>query len=347
MAFKKAVRENIYAKICLIAPSGGGKSYSALRLATGISKAMAKDIGQECRLATVDSESRRILYYAKEFDFDNDELDDTTPEGYIKKMEEAINAGYKIIVLDGISPEWKKCLEIHSRIPGNSYTAWDKVTPRHDAFMDYILKCPAHIIATIRGKDKYVLEEVNGKKVPRKVNVGYVGREDTEYQFTLSFNIDKDTHVADLLKDNTHIFESENRILTEKDGEAIYEWANSGDIDKKKKELEEDKEIVEARIEQNKDKVAKQVVEEQEAERKKQLNRASKSKSPESKSDINKIIKEIDTVAKAMYKEHSKEVKDAIGKYHKTAKGNPSANYLSIKDIKVAKSVLNELKNIK
>ena len=38
MAFKvqKAVREKIYTKVALMAPSGGGKTYSALRLATGM-----------------------------------------------------------------------------------------------------------------------------------------------------------------------------------------------------------------------------------------------------------------------------------------------------------------------
>jgi hypothetical protein len=267
MAFKKAVRENIWTKICLIGASGGGKSYSGLRLGTGIASAMSKKTGKECRVAGIDVEKKRLLYYAKEFDFDHDLLNDITPEGYIKKIQEAIDAGYQVILVDGITPEWKKCLEIHSKIPGNSYTAWDKVTPRHDAFMEYLLECPAHVIATIRGKDRYVLEEVDGKKVPKKLNLGYVQREDTEYQFTLSFNIDKDSHIADTLKDNTHLFEDENRVLTEVDGKKIFEWANDGDIETKIKELEKDKEEVNAKIQQNAEKVAKEIVEEQNKKR--------------------------------------------------------------------------------
>ena len=35
---KKAKREKIYCKIALMAPSGGGKTYSALRLATGMAE---------------------------------------------------------------------------------------------------------------------------------------------------------------------------------------------------------------------------------------------------------------------------------------------------------------------
>jgi ATP-dependent protease HslVU (ClpYQ) ATPase subunit len=40
---KKAVREKIYPKIALMAPSGGGKTYSSLRLATG----MAEEFGHK------------------------------------------------------------------------------------------------------------------------------------------------------------------------------------------------------------------------------------------------------------------------------------------------------------
>lgn len=36
LSFVKAVREKIFLKILLSSPSGGGKSYSALRLAKGI-----------------------------------------------------------------------------------------------------------------------------------------------------------------------------------------------------------------------------------------------------------------------------------------------------------------------
>jgi hypothetical protein len=35
--------------------------------------------------------------------------------------------------------------------------------------MEKILQAPLHIIATVRGKDEYVLEEKNGKQVPKKV----------------------------------------------------------------------------------------------------------------------------------------------------------------------------------
>ena len=69
MGFQKAKKEQIWVKVLLNAPSGGGKTYSALRLATGL----AKKCGS--RVAALDTENRRIRYYASEFDFDDMQLE--------------------------------------------------------------------------------------------------------------------------------------------------------------------------------------------------------------------------------------------------------------------------------
>ena len=47
---KKAKREKIYCKIALMAPSGGGKTYSALRLATGMAAEIEKQTGKKVKL---------------------------------------------------------------------------------------------------------------------------------------------------------------------------------------------------------------------------------------------------------------------------------------------------------
>ena len=83
--FQKAKREKIWLKILLGGASGSGKSYSALRLATGIAK---KGKG---KVAAIDTEAGRIRYYANEFDFDDLQLDEPyTPEKYINAIDEAI-----------------------------------------------------------------------------------------------------------------------------------------------------------------------------------------------------------------------------------------------------------------
>lgn len=222
--FQKAKREQLWAKIMLAGPSGSGKSYSALR--------MAKGLAEKCgsRVAAIDTENGRIRYYADEFDFDDIQFETPfTPEKYIEAIGDAVDAGYKVLVIDSISHEWEYCLEVHNKMPGNSYTNWAKVTPRHDAFMEKILQAPIHVIVTTRGKDEYVLEEKNGKQVPKKVGLGYKQRDGIEYNYTATFNLAQDTHVAEVTKDNTHLFEGRYDVLTEKDGVAIYEWANTGE----------------------------------------------------------------------------------------------------------------------
>ena len=113
-SFKKAVRENLWVKVLLSGPSGAGKTYSALRLATG----MAQKTGG-AGVAYVDTENRRASYYANEFDFDViDMCDPYTPEKYISAIEDAVDAGYKVIVLDSLSLEWMYLNDVHDKMPG-------------------------------------------------------------------------------------------------------------------------------------------------------------------------------------------------------------------------------------
>ena len=224
MAFVKAKKEKIWTKVLLGGSSGSGKTYSALRLATGLAKKCGSGI------AAIDTEAGRIRYYANEFDFSDMQLTEPfTPEKYIEAINEAVSSGFKVLIIDSISHEWNYCVDTHDKMPGNSWTNWSKVTPRHDAFMEKILQAPIHIIATVRGKDEYVLEEKNGKQTPKKVGLGFKQRDGVEYNYTATFNIAQDTHIAEATKDNTHIFEGRYEVLTEKDGEALYDWANTGE----------------------------------------------------------------------------------------------------------------------
>lgn len=225
MGFQKAKKEQIWVKLLLNAPSGGGKTYGALRVATGLAKAC------NSRVAALDTENGRIRYYADEFDFDDMQLEEPySPEKYIAAIDEAVKAGYKVLIIDSTSHEWNFCLEQVNNMPGsNSYTKWKTITPRHNAFVEKILQSPVHIIATVRGKDEYILEDSNGKKVPKKVGLGYSQRDGMEFEYTITLNLDQNTHRFAATKDNTHIFEDRYDMLTEEDGLALYRWANSGD----------------------------------------------------------------------------------------------------------------------
>lgn len=251
--FQKAKREQIWTKILLAGPSGSGKTYSALKLATGI----ARKCGS--RIAAIDTERGRIRYYASEFDFDDIQLEDYSPEAYVKMIEAAVDAGYRVLIIDSSSHEWTYCYETVNKMPGNSFTNWGKMTPRHDKFMEAILQSPMHIICTVRGKDEYVLEEKNGKQTPKKVGLGYKQRDDVEYEYTITFNIQQDSHNASAMKDNTHIFERKFDPLTEKDGEAIYEWANTGEVAAPKPTSKKEHTVIYDSLEDVQDKIAVKV----------------------------------------------------------------------------------------
>ena len=99
--FQKATKEKVWTKVLLGGASGSGKSYSALRLATGL----ANKTGS--RIAAIDTEAGRIRYYANEFDFDDMQLTEPyTPQKYIDAIDEAIKGGYQILIIDSISHEW-------------------------------------------------------------------------------------------------------------------------------------------------------------------------------------------------------------------------------------------------
>lgn len=231
---KKAKREKIYPKLAIIAPSGGGKTYGALRLATGMAEEIKKETGNDAKILMGNTESKRGLYYANEFNYDIVDIDPPyNPEKFVELIEFAVEQGYDILIIDSSSHEWEGkggCLELQQQA-GGTYQAWSKVTPRHQKFINAIADSPITIIATMRGKDQYEMsKDERGRASVQKLGVGAKQREGFEYEFTCTFLVDQKTNTAEVQKDNTHIFDSEGpTILTEAHGVKIMKWANSGE----------------------------------------------------------------------------------------------------------------------
>ena len=227
MAFKKALRAMVWLKIQFVGTSGSGKTTSALLIAKGLAKKMGG------RIAFISTEKSRTLYNADKFDYDVEELSDYSPEAYITAIDEAIDAGYKIIIIDSTSHEWQWLNDTHSKMPGNSFQNWGKLKPRHARLMRKILECPAHVITCARGKTEWTMEEKNGKQTPVKIGLGSEGDKQSDFEYTISFMLSQGTHIASVNdggKDNTGLFEDKYEVITEKHGELLYDWANSGVI---------------------------------------------------------------------------------------------------------------------
>lgn len=231
MAFVKAMREKVNAKVIFVSPSGGGKTQSMLEMATGL----AKKVGG--RIAFIGTEGDRDRLYAGKksphgdyiYDYDLLQLTDFSPESYIAAINEAVDAGYKVIIVDSLTHEWKFMNDLHDKMPGNSFTNWSKLKPRHHKLNEKILEAPAHILCSARGKDDWVLEEKNGKQVPKKVGIGSQTDKDITYEVMLSLQIDQDTHIAHADKDNTGLWGMDRyTVVTAKDGEALYDWCENG-----------------------------------------------------------------------------------------------------------------------
>lgn len=234
MAFVKAVREKVYAKVLITGPSGCGKSMGAEEIATG----MYRKCGG-AGIAYIGTEGDRDKLYAQgkskhgdyTFEYDLLQLSDPfTTDKYIAAINEAIDAGYKVCIIDGLSAEWKWLNDTHDKMPGNSFTNWGKLKPKHRQLIDKILAAPMHIICCARGKDEWLLEDRNGKSIPKKVGMGSQTDKDISYEMMLSLQVEQDTHLAHADKDNTGLWpETRYAVITAKDGEALYEWCEKGE----------------------------------------------------------------------------------------------------------------------
>jgi hypothetical protein len=139
----------------------------------------------------------------------------------------------KCIIIDSISQEWEGSggiIETHSNLPGNSFTNCNRMTPRHQAFVQKILQSSSHIIATIRSKQDYVLTDKNGKIVPEKVGLKGVTRDGMDYEFTVVLDLDI-KHQATASKDRTGLFSNPIPfMITEQIGSKIRTWCMGEDL---------------------------------------------------------------------------------------------------------------------
>ncbi len=222
MSFQKASKKKSKLRLALVAPSGGGKTFTALRIATGIGG----------RIAVIDSEKGSASKYANRFDFDVSELSDPKIENYISLIKQAYE--YDILIIDSLSHGWQELLEEIDRIArakyrGNTWSAWSEGTPKQRSFVNAILSFPGHIIVTMRVKTEWTTErDQNGKTKPVRVGLTPEQGKGIEYEFDLLMQISTD-HIGQIIKDRTGKFQDN---LIEKPGEDfgsdLREWLSDG-----------------------------------------------------------------------------------------------------------------------
>jgi len=196
--FRPAKREAISLLVGLAGGTGSGKTYSALRLATGLA------VG--ARFGVIDTENGRAAHYADDFSFDSAELEPPfTPARYLEAIRAADAAGYPVIVVDSASHEHAGdggLLDMHDaeleRMGGNAsanMAAWIKPKAEHKRFVSELLRLRAHLILCFRAEPKVEMRKGAGGKieiVPKETLTGLDGwipisEKTLPFELTLSF----------------------------------------------------------------------------------------------------------------------------------------------------------------
>lgn len=225
---REAKREQRALKLLEIAVSGAGKTYTALELATGLGG----------KILVGDTENNSSCMYADRFRFDVANMVNTEADSYIELIREASKQGYNVLIIDSLSHAWESLLEKADEATlknkgGNSYTAWKNVTPIYTKLIRAIVAAPIHIIATVRAKSEYVMEEYSGtdgktRTKPVKVGLAPIFRQGGEYEFDVVATLDLEHN---LLIEKTRIDWLADKVYrkpTRELGEQIAKWLSEG-----------------------------------------------------------------------------------------------------------------------
>lgn len=199
LVIKDAVKKHLRARIGLLAPTGGGKTFTGLRfLFAMVEMGMARKVG------VIDTEHGSASKYL------NDPFpafrviemaDDFSPEQYIEAMSLMAADGVDALMVDSLTHAWAGkggSLELKDRFGKqkgfNDYTAWGPVTAMQNRLIEALLSYPGHLVATMRLKMEHVIEKdpITGKNIVRKIGLQPVQRDGMEYEMDLVCDLDQD-----------------------------------------------------------------------------------------------------------------------------------------------------------
>jgi len=184
-----AVREKTPLLVGTIGPSGVGKTFSMLRLATGIQRVAGGDI------FVIDTEARRSLHYADRFRFRHVPFGPPfSPLDYLAAIEHCVAKGAGVIVVDSMSHEHDGpggVLEMYDaefkRMGGKqtiSMLAWQKPKQQRRRLINAILQIPCNFLFGFRAKEK--LKIVAGED-PIQLGFQPIAGDEFVYELTTKF----------------------------------------------------------------------------------------------------------------------------------------------------------------
>lgn len=169
---RPAVRQDVDLWIGLAGGTGSGKTYTGMRLASGLAQALGLE-----KFLVVDTENGRALHYADFFTFDHLRFDPPySPLRYAEAIEQGAKSGYRVILADSMTHEWAgqggvldMQEEAHKRLGGGENTkllSWS-VKQQHKEMRDRMLLVHAHLVLCFRAEDKIEMAKDGNRTVVR------------------------------------------------------------------------------------------------------------------------------------------------------------------------------------
>lgn len=226
-------RERVYLRALLMGPTGSGKSRGAIELATRL-------FDGKLPVVLINSERGRGTLYLDRYKLAGyiglDEEGDFSPESWEDALDlaESKHPG-GIYLLDSASHEWMGNNGILQQ--ADRFGDWKTVRPKHNGFVDRLLRTEGHLIVCVRAKMKYEVaeEDVPGRSKPRQVirmlGVGPIQSDDFQYEFNLVGRFEQATHEVEF---SGHVDPLGGKIfdLIEAGGEVatiLEGWLSEGD----------------------------------------------------------------------------------------------------------------------
>jgi hypothetical protein len=227
MFIRKATKEKCKLRSAIFGVSGSGKTYSALRIATGIGGS----------IGMIDTENYTGSKYSDIFTYDVlDLITDKSNEAYIQAIGMFAEKRYDVLIIDSLSHAWADLLDsidkiAQARFKGNSWSAWSVATPRQKKLIDALLTYPGHIIVTFRSKTEWTTTKLtNGKNAPSRVGAAPEQGKGIEYEFDQLIELSED-NTARIIKDRSGKFQGKiYEKLDESFGKALADWLDDGTI---------------------------------------------------------------------------------------------------------------------
>ena len=244
----QAVRKEVPLLVGIMAPSGGGKTYSALRLATGMQRVFGG------KIFGIDTENNRMLHYADRFSFEH--IPFSAPFSsmdYLEACKYAVAQGSRVTIVDSMTHEHigqggylETAESVVDRIAGQDWKkreavkmlGWATAGPLRQKMIEGLKQLPGAFIFLYRAKEKTKPVKKDGKT--EVIDMGFmpVAGEEWIYEMTVNCMLEprsngvptwRSDQIGERLMMKCPLqFESifaQQQPLSEEIGEAMAKWA--------------------------------------------------------------------------------------------------------------------------